>query len=92
MLDENKWLAARHGLDQELVDLPKTKRVPTRELALRVLERVRHHAEELGSADELEGIEDLLDRGNGAVAADRGLPGQPRPPRGRERDLEKTGA
>src|SRR3954470_17488444 len=66
MLDENKWLAARHGLDQELVDLPKTKRVPTRELAMRVLERVRHHAEELGSADELDGIEDLLDRGTGA--------------------------
>jgi glutamate---cysteine ligase / carboxylate-amine ligase len=66
MLDENKWLAARHGLDQELVDLPKTKRVPTRELALRVLERVHHHAQELGSAAELEGIEDLLDRGNGA--------------------------
>src|ERR1700759_2166274 len=32
MLDENKWLAARHGLDQELVDLPKTRRVATREL------------------------------------------------------------
>src|SRR4051794_15628101 len=66
MLDENKWLAARHGLDQELVDLPKTKRVPTRELAMRVLERVRPHAEELGSAAELDGIEDLLDRGTGA--------------------------
>ena len=66
MLDENKWLAARHGLDQELVDLPKTKRVATRELSLRVLERVHHHAEELGSEKELEGIEDLLDRGNGA--------------------------
>jgi carboxylate-amine ligase len=23
MLDENKWLAARHGLDAQLVDLPK---------------------------------------------------------------------
>ena len=66
MLDENKWLAARHGLDQELVDLPKTRRVPTRELAMRVLERIRPHAEELGSADELDGIEDLLDRGTGA--------------------------
>ena len=28
MLDENKWLAARHGLDGELVDLPKQDRVP----------------------------------------------------------------
>src|SRR3954463_1166608 len=67
MLDENKWLAARHGLDQELVDLPKPKRVSTRELAVRVLDRVHHHAEELGSAGELEGIQDLLDRGNGAA-------------------------
>src|SRR3954465_2581617 len=66
MLDENKWLAARHGLDQELVDLPKTKRVNTRELAMRVLGRVHHHADELGSGAELAGIEDLLDRGNGA--------------------------
>src|SRR5918911_3574721 len=66
MRDENKWLAARHGLDQELVDLPKTKRVAARELALRVLDRVRPHAEELGSERELDGIEDVLDRGNGA--------------------------
>ncbi len=29
MLDENKWLAARHGLDGELVDLPERRRVPT---------------------------------------------------------------
>ena len=28
MLDENKWLAARHGLDGELVDLPERERVP----------------------------------------------------------------
>src|SRR3954468_19355581 len=26
MLDENKWLAARHGLDGELVDLPERRR------------------------------------------------------------------
>jgi carboxylate-amine ligase len=31
-----------------------------------VLDRVHHHAEELGSAGELKGIEDLLDRGTGA--------------------------
>src|SRR5919206_1605384 len=66
MLDENKWLAARHGLDGELVDLPTKNRVNTRELARRVLDRMREHAEDLGSANELEGIADLLDRGNGA--------------------------
>jgi glutamate---cysteine ligase / carboxylate-amine ligase len=67
MLDENKWLAARHGLDGELIDLPSSDRVPTRALARRLLARLREHAEELGSADELAGIEDLLRHGNGAA-------------------------
>ncbi|HEX8066955.1 MAG TPA: carboxylate-amine ligase [Thermoleophilaceae bacterium] len=66
MLDENKWLAARHGLDGELVDLPGKERVATKEIVRRVLDRLRGHAEELGSADELSGIDDLLQRGNGA--------------------------
>jgi carboxylate-amine ligase len=67
MLDENKWLATRHGLDGELVDLPSRGRVATRALVGRLLERLRPHAEELGSAAELDGIEDLLERGNGAA-------------------------
>jgi carboxylate-amine ligase len=67
MLDENKWLAARHGLDGDLVDLPSKDRVATKELVRRVVDRVRGHAEELGSADDLRGIEDLLQRGNGAA-------------------------
>jgi carboxylate-amine ligase len=66
MLDENKWLASRHGLDGDIVDLPSETRVGTRDLARRLLERLRPHAEDLGSAAELEGIEDLLDKGNGA--------------------------
>jgi len=67
MVDENKWLAARHGLDGELVDLPSRERVPTRALARRLLDRLRPHAEQLGSAAELAGVEDLLERGNGAA-------------------------
>src|SRR6476661_3010267 len=66
MLDENKWLAARHGLDGDLVDLPSSDKVGTKELARRLLERLRPHAEDLGSAAELDGIDDLLQRGNGA--------------------------
>ena len=66
MLDENKWLAARHGLDGELVDLPSSERVATRSLARRLLDRLREHAQDLGSAAELDAIEDLLARGNGA--------------------------
>src|SRR3954451_5671878 len=66
MLDENKWLAARHGLDGELVDLPERRLVAAKELARRLYERLREHAQDLGSAAELEGILDLLDGGNGA--------------------------
>src|SRR5437764_2633727 len=66
MLDENKWLAARHGLDRELVDLPHRDRVATRALARRLLDRLREHAQDLGSDGALDGIDDLLDRGNGA--------------------------
>jgi carboxylate-amine ligase len=67
MLDENKWLASRHGLDGELVDLPSNERVPTRELVRRLLDRLRPHAEDLGSAEAFDAIEDLLARGNGAA-------------------------
>jgi carboxylate-amine ligase len=67
MLDENKWLAARHGLEGDLVDLPSWERVPARELARRLLDRMREHAQDLGSVAELEAVEDLLERGNGAA-------------------------
>ncbi len=65
MLDENKWLAARHGLDAELVDLPRTNRILAKDLARRHIERLRPHAEDLGSEEDLECVEDLLDNGNG---------------------------
>jgi glutamate---cysteine ligase / carboxylate-amine ligase len=66
MLDENKWLAARHGLGASLVDLPAKDRVPVPDLARRLMERLRPHAEELGSEADFDCIEDILDRGNGA--------------------------
>jgi carboxylate-amine ligase len=67
MLDENKFLAARHGLDGEMVDLPRDERVETKRLARRVLDRMREHAQDLGAEGQLEGIGDLLKRGNGAA-------------------------
>src|SRR6478609_4561310 len=66
MLDENKWLAARDGLDGELVDLPSSERIATKALARRLVDRLRDHARDLGSATELGAIEDLLRHGNGA--------------------------
>jgi carboxylate-amine ligase len=67
MLDENRWIAARHGLDGEMVDLPSFERVPTKALARRLYDRLADHAQDLGSAAELEGIVDLLEGGNGAA-------------------------
>jgi len=66
MLDENRWLAARHGLEGELVDLPASDRVPAKELAARLVERLREHAQDLGSEGHLDGIADLIENGNGA--------------------------
>src|SRR3954470_21832849 len=66
VLDENKWLAARHGLGGELVDLPSGNRIATKDLARRLLNRLREHAEQVGSAGDLAGIEDLLAKGSGA--------------------------
>jgi glutamate---cysteine ligase / carboxylate-amine ligase len=66
ILDENKWLAARHGLEGELVDLPERRLVSTKQLVRRVYDRLREHAEDLGSGAEIEGVLDLLEHGNGA--------------------------
>src|SRR3954453_6007595 len=67
MLDENKGLAARHGLGGELVDLPDRRMVPAKELARGFYDRLREHAQDLGSENELEGILDLLEKGTGAT-------------------------
>jgi glutamate---cysteine ligase / carboxylate-amine ligase len=53
-------------MEGELVDLPERRLVPAKELARRLYDRLREHAEDLGSAAELEAIEDILDHGNGA--------------------------
>jgi carboxylate-amine ligase len=66
MLDENRWLAARHGLQGELVDLPSSERILTKQLVRRILDESRPHAQDLGCADELEGVVDLMERGSGA--------------------------
>jgi carboxylate-amine ligase len=67
MLEENRWLAARHGLDGELVDLPHKRLVSTKELARRLFDRLRPHAQDLGAELEFDGLEDIIERGDGAT-------------------------
>ncbi|HZQ04156.1 MAG TPA: carboxylate-amine ligase [Gaiellaceae bacterium] len=65
---ENKWLAARHGLEAPIMDLAtgRRNRVPLAQLVRRTLRDVEPHARELGSERELEGVREILSRGNGA--------------------------
>jgi carboxylate-amine ligase len=65
---ENKWLAARYGLEAPLMDLAtgRRNRVSVSQLIRRTLKQVEPHARELGSERELEGIGEILARGNGA--------------------------
>jgi carboxylate-amine ligase len=65
---ENKWLAARYGLEAPVMDLAtgRRNRVPVAQLVRRTLRDIEPHARELGSERELEGIREILSRGNGA--------------------------
>jgi carboxylate-amine ligase len=67
ILDENRWLAARHGLDAELYDFDSGRRRGVREVTAELMQALAHHARELRCVGELEGIEDLLRNGNGAA-------------------------
>jgi glutamate---cysteine ligase / carboxylate-amine ligase len=66
ILDENRWLAARHGLGAELFDQTAGTRRAVRDLTNDLIGRLAPHARELDCERELEGIGDLLERGNGA--------------------------
>jgi glutamate---cysteine ligase / carboxylate-amine ligase len=65
---ENKWLAARYGLEAPVMDLAtgRRNRVPVAQLVRRTLKELEPHARELGCDAELEGISEILRKGNGA--------------------------
>jgi len=65
---ENKWLAARYGLEAPVMDLAtgRRNRVPVAQLIRRTLKEIEPHAQELGADRELEGIREILARGNGS--------------------------
>jgi carboxylate-amine ligase len=68
LTSENKWLAARYGLEAPVMDLAtgRRNRVPVARLIRRTLGELRPHARELGSERELEGILDILAKGSSA--------------------------
>jgi len=68
LMAENKWLAARYGLEAPLMDLSAGKRVkvPARTLARRRVRELRPIARALGCNSELSRVEWLLEHGTGA--------------------------
>jgi carboxylate-amine ligase len=65
---ENKWLAARYGLEAPVMDLAtgRRNRAPVAQLVRRTLRELEPHARELGCDAELEGISEILAKGNGS--------------------------
>jgi glutamate---cysteine ligase / carboxylate-amine ligase len=70
LIEENKWRAARWGLDGKLIDFGKRTEVPMRALALELLEFVDDVVDELGSRDAVEYVHTVLREG---TSADRQL-------------------
>jgi len=68
-LDENRFLAARDGMSAELIDVELERRVPAREVALRLLDACVPHARSLGCEAELGRIATMAEH----TGADRQL-------------------
>ena len=60
VLVENRFLAARDGVDAALIDPVREARVPVTEIVGDLLELCMPHARDLGCADELASVEDLV--------------------------------
>jgi carboxylate-amine ligase len=66
LIAENRWRAARSGLDAELVDLADGRKRSARDAIRELVELARPAAARLGCTAELEDVERLCERGSGA--------------------------
>jgi glutamate---cysteine ligase / carboxylate-amine ligase len=70
LIEENKWRAARYGIEGKFIDFGKEAEVPMRELMPELLEFVDDVIDELGSRSAVEYIHTILNKG---TSADRQL-------------------
>jgi len=70
LIEENKWRAARWGLDGKLIDFGKRAEVPMRALAVELLEFIDDVLDELGSREAVNYVHTVLAEG---TSADRQL-------------------
>jgi carboxylate-amine ligase len=66
LIEENKWRAARWGIDGKLIDFGKRREVPMRELAEELLEFIDDVVDDLGSRREIEYVRTILTAGTSA--------------------------
>jgi carboxylate-amine ligase len=70
VLQQNRWLAARYGLDAPLIDCATGRKAPARVLARELIDRLMPIARELGCASDLQGLRIRI---GGPSGADRQL-------------------
>src|SRR6201993_603252 len=66
LIEENKWRAVRYGLDGKMIDFGKRTEVPIRDLIRELLQFVDDVLDDLGSREEIEHINTILERGTSA--------------------------
>ena len=66
LIEENKWRAARWGVEGNLIDFGKQAEVPMRQLGEELLEFVDDVVDELGSRAALQPIHTILEQGSSA--------------------------
>ena len=70
LVEENKWRAARYGIDGNLIDFGKRQEVPMRALALELLEFLDDVVDDLESRPAVEYVKTIIEEG---TSADRQL-------------------
>jgi carboxylate-amine ligase len=66
LIEENKWRAARYGLDGKLIDFGRRAEVPMRDLAVELLEFIDDVVDDLGSRTAVEHVHVVLREGTSA--------------------------
>lgn len=66
LINENKWRAARYGIDGKMIDFGKEMEVNTRALILELLDFIDDVVDDLGSRDDLNYVHKILEQGSGA--------------------------
>jgi carboxylate-amine ligase len=75
LIEENRWSAARYGLDGEMIDFATDQLVATRQLVAQLLDRTEPVAQRLGSSGWFDLVAGMLEQTGAARQLDAWLAG-----------------